>query len=206
MKIVILGPQGSGKGTQADLLSRHFGIPHIDVGQLLREQVAQKTEAGNKLKGPMERGELLPHGLIDPIVEERLGRPDCGKGFIIDGYPRQLEEAEFLDTIAAVDAVIALDIPDDLAVKRLSARRVCQGCVAPLYGLPAEIGQKCRACGGRLVQRDDDKPAAVKKRLEMYHEETEPLLEYYRPRNVLHAVDAKGGVQEVFQRILSGLE
>lgn len=205
MRIVILGPQGSGKGTQADILSKHFGIPHVDVGQLLREHVAKNTDTGRKLKGPMERGELLPHELIDPIVEERLAQPDCDKGFVIDGYPRQIEEAEFLDTIADLDAVIVLEIPDAESVRRLTARRVCEGCAVPLYGLPVDIGQKCGACGGKLVQRDDDKPEAVKRRLKLYHEETEPLLEYYKPRGIVHQIDGQGAVQAVFKRILAEL-
>ncbi len=204
-KLVILGPQGSGKGTQADLLSKRYNIPHIDVGQVLREHVTKKTEIGKKLEEPMKKGELLPHDLIDPVVEQRLSEPDCKKGFVLDGYPRQLEEAEFLDSIADLDAVIVLEIPDTVAVKRLSARRICLGCTAFLYGLPKEIGKECQECGGKLVQREDDKPAAVKQRLKLYHEETEPLIEYYKPRDILHRINGTGTVEEVFQRIMHGL-
>jgi adenylate kinase len=206
MKLVILGPQGSGKGTQADLLSRHFKIPHIDVGQLLREHVAQKTEFGKKIEGPMKRGELLPHDVVDLIVEARLENPDCKKGFVIDGYPRQLEEAEFLDSITKLDAVILLDIPDELAVERISRRRVCVGCDVPLYGLPEDIGKKCIACGGALKQREDDKPEAVRKRLEVYHEETEPLIDYYKPRDIVRKIDGRGEVRDVFKLILKEME
>jgi adenylate kinase len=205
MKLVLLGPQGSGKGTQADLLSTRYAVPHIDVGSILREHIAKKTDIGKQIEGPMKRGELLPHKVIDQVVEERLAQPDCAKGFVLDGYPRQLEEAEFLDGTTDIDAVIILDIPDELAVKRLAARRVCIGCTVPLYGLPAEIGPKCEECNGKLVQREDDKPAAVKKRLEAYHDETEPLIEYYKPRGIVHVIDADGTVEEVFKRVMKAL-
>jgi adenylate kinase len=206
MRIVILGPQGSGKGTQADLLSRHFKIPHIDVGQLLREHIARKTEFGKKIEAPMRKGELLPHEVVDAVVEERIENPDCKNGFIIDGYPRELGEAEFLDSINGLDAVVVLEIPDELAVERISKRRVCVGCDVPLYGLPEDIGKKCAACGGILKQREDDKPEAVRKRLEVYHEETEPLIDYYKPRDIVRRIDGQGEVRDVFKRILKELE
>lgn len=202
MKVIILGPQGAGKGTQAELVAQKLGIPHIDFGQLLREEVAHKTAFGKRIEKPMKEGTLIPSGLMDRFVQQRLSKPDCAKGFVLDGYPRQLEEAEFLDSIADIDAVIILDIPDDLAIKRLSARRVCEGCITPLYGLPEEIGLKCKECGGKLVQREDDKPAAIKRRLKIYHEETEPLIEYYRPRGIVHRIDGSGEVQDVFKKIM----
>ncbi len=206
MKVIMIGPQGSGKGTQADLLSKRFSIPHIDVGQLLREHVAKKTEIGKKLEGPMKKGELLPPELIDTIVEQRLGETDCAKGFVLDGYPRQIEEAEFLDDLAEIDAVVVLELPDAVAVERLSARRTCVGCTDQLYGLPEEIGTACKECGGKLTQREDDKPAAVKRRLALYHEETEPLIEYYTPRDIMHRIDGQGTVDAVFKRIMQALD
>lgn len=206
MNIIILGPQGSGKGTQADLLSKHFKIPHIDGGQLLRNEIAQKTEIGKKIAGPIKRGELIPSEIMDDIIRNRIAQPDCAKGFVFDGYPRQLEEAEFLDSITDIDAVIILDIPDELAVKRLAARRICVGCTVPLYGETKDIKKPCEACGGKLEQREDDKPAAVKRRLELYHEQTEPLIEYYRPRGIVHVVDGSKAIQPVFKAILKELE
>ncbi|MEM4246939.1 MAG: adenylate kinase [Candidatus Woesearchaeota archaeon] len=202
MKIVILGPQGSGKGTQADLISKRFSIPHIDAGQLLRDQVAKKTALGKKIEGAMKKGQLLPYKIVNEVIGQRLSEPDCETGFVLDGYPRQIEEAEFLDSITDIDAVIVLDIPDEIAVKRLSARRVCVGCRVPLYGLPEEIGKACSECGGKLEQRADDKPEAVRNRLRIYHETTEPLKEYYKPRSILHVIDGTGSVEEVFKLIM----
>jgi len=205
MKFIILGPQGSGKGTQADLLATRFGIPHLDIGQILREHIANKTPIGKKIEAAMKKGELLPSDVVNKVVETRLEQEDCTDGFVLDGYPRELNEAEFLDELTDIDAVVMLDIPDEVAVKRLSARRVCIGCIAPLYGLPKDIGKECASCNGKLAQREDDKPDVVKKRLEVYHEETEPLVEYYRPRHIVHVVDGQGTIEEVFRRIMTAL-
>ncbi len=205
MKVIILGPPGAGKGTQAERVSKQLGLPHIDFGAILRDHIARKTEIGKKIEKPISRGELIPSDIMDKIVQERIAQPDCKKGFVFDGYPRQLEEAKFLDSITDLDAVIILDIPDELAVKRLSARRLCVGCPTPLYGLLKDIGKACTKCSGKLVQRDDDKPEAIKKRLELYHEETEPLIEYYKPRNIVHIVDGTGTIQEGLKRILDAL-
>lgn len=206
MRLIILGPQGSGKGTQADLLSKHFNVPHIDGGQLLRNEIAQKTDIGKKIAAPMKRGELIPSEIMDDIIRNRIDQPDCEKGFIFDGYPRQLEEAEFLDSITEIEAVIILDIPDELAVRRLAARRICVGCTVPLYGAPQDIKKPCGDCGGKLEQRADDQPEAVKRRLELYHAQTEPLIEYYRPRGIVHVVDGSKGIQPVFKNLLKALE
>jgi adenylate kinase len=203
MKFIILGPQGSGKGTQADLLATRFGIPHLDIGQILREHIANKTPIGKNIEAAMKKGELLPSDIVNKVVEERLEQEDCTDGFVLDGYPRELNEAEALDELTDIDAVVMLDIPDEVAVKRLSARRVCIGCTAPLYGLPKDIGKECSSCNGKLAQRDDDQPEVVKKRLEVYHEETEPLVEYYRPRGIVHKVDGQGTIEDVFRRIMT---
>jgi len=206
MRIILLGPQGSGKSIQADLLAKHFKVPHIDVGQVLRDHIARKTALGKKIKVKMKKGELLPSDIVNQVVKKRLAQPDCNKGFVFDGYPRELEEAAFLDDITHIDLVIILDIPDDLAVERISKRMLCVGCTVPLYGLPEKIGKDCKSCGGKLIQRDDDKSEAVKKRLKIYHDVTEPLIEYFRPRDILHNIDGTGTVEVVNKRIMKSIE
>ncbi|MEM4239603.1 MAG: adenylate kinase [Candidatus Woesearchaeota archaeon] len=201
MRIVILGPQGSGKGTQADMVSKRFNIPRIEAGALLREQVAKKTEIGKKIEKPMMRGELVPPRYVDELIKQRLSLPDARKGFVIDGYPRQLEQAEFLDSIADIDAVIVLEIPDEVGIRRISGRRTCKKCGA-VFTSEAE---KCSDCGGELFQRADDKPEIVRERLRHYHEETEPLMEYYKPRDIVHVIDGTGTVEEVFRLIMQAL-
>lgn len=201
MKIIINGPQGSGKSTQADLVAKKLGLPHINMGRLLRQEVEKQTEIGKKIKGVMKKGELLPSDIVNQIAKERLEKPDCANGFVIDGYPRELEEAEFLDSIADLDFAIFLEISDEIGVKRLSARRLCTGIKEAIYGLPEEVGEKCKELGGKLVQREDDKPEAVKKRLNLYHEVTEPLKEYFRAKDIFHEVDGSKSIDETFKDI-----
>ncbi len=196
-----MGPQGSGKGTQADLISKRFSIPHIDTGSLLREHIAKKTEIGKIIEKPMMKGDFAPPEQVDKIINLRIDEPDCKKGFVLDGYPRQLEQAEFLDTVSDVDAVIVIDVPDAVGVKRISGRRTCKKCAA-VFGPDAK---KCAECGGELYQRKDDKPEIVKERLKKYHEETETLIEYYKPRDIVHKIDGTGTVEEVFKLIMQAL-
>jgi adenylate kinase len=201
MKIVIMGPQGSGKGTQAELISKRFSIPHIDTGSLLREHVAKKTEIGKIIEKPMMKGDLVPPEAVDKIIKLRLSEPDAQKGFIIDGYPRQLEQAEFLDNVAEIDAVLVIEVPDDISVKRIAGRRTCKKCAAVF----TSAAKKCSECSGELFQRKDDKEDIVRKRLEKYHEETEPLIEYYKPREIVHVIDGTGTVEEVFKLVMNAL-
>ncbi len=201
MNIILLGAQGSGKGTQAKYMSEKYCIPHISTGDILREAAEKKTELGLKAKGFMEKGALVPDKIIMGIIKERISMPDCGQGFILDGFPRTLEQAKALDDITEIDFVLELKIPDEISVERLSKRRVCEKCQAP-YGFEAKLPEQCKKCGGKLIQRSDDKPEAIMKRLAVYHDETEPLLEYYKPREIVHAIDGTKSVSEVFAEIV----
>jgi len=205
MRIVLLGPQGSGKSVQAERLSRKLKIPHIDGGQLLRNEVARKTAIGKRIAKPMKQGQLIPSAIVNKVMAKRLAKPDCRKGFIFDGYPRELPEAKFLDSVANPDVVIVLDIPDSLAVKRIAARRVCIGCTTPLYGLPKDIRKSCGSCGGKMMQRDDDKPGPTRMRLRLYHKKTEPVIRYYEEQGIAQCIDASGTIEAVFKKILRSL-
>ncbi len=198
MKLIVLGPQGSGKGTQAQRLAEHFSIVHIDVGQLIRDESLKPT--GIKIRKIIDEGKLLPNAIPNKIVKARLAEPDVQDGWILDGYPRNLAEAEFLDEIDQPDAVIFLEISDKIAVERLGQRRICSKC-HKIYDASAK---KC-GCGGKLIQREDDTPKAIKKRLELYHDETEPLHEYYKPRKISHVIDGTKAPDNVFKDILKVL-
>jgi len=197
MNIIILGPQGSGKGTQAQLLKEKYGWNHISTGDLYRQGIQNKDPEILKMKEHVDKGGFMPDKFVLKLVGKNLG-----EGNIFDGFPRTLPQAEALDEITQVDGVIELKMPDELSVKRLSARRQCKDCRA-IFGAenPPRKAGICNRCGGQLFQRDDDKPEAIKKRLELYHEETEPLLEYYKPRKIMFTVDASKSIEEVFKDI-----
>ncbi|VVB81223.1 Adenylate kinase [uncultured archaeon] len=202
MNIILLGAQGSGKGTQAQLLKEKYDLKHISTGDLIRKSIAEKDPDALKLKEFQEKGLLAPNELIAKIVEKNLG-----EGNIFDGFPRTLEQAEALDEMAVIDAVIELKLADDDAVKRLSGRRQCRKCAA-VYGTekPPKKANVCDSCAGELYQRDDDKPETIRKRLALYHEETEPLIEYYKPRNIVHSVDAGKSIKEIFASVCRIIE
>jgi len=206
-KIIIIGPQGSGKGTQAKKLAEKYSVPHISTGDIFREIVKKGTPLGMKAKKYMDQGLLIPDDIINKAVEERLTREDCKEGFILDGYPRNLDQAEALDSFTEIDFVLELHVPDELSIKRLSSRRQCKECGA-IYGIsiPSEKEGICDKCGGPLYQRDDDKEIAIKKRLDTYHHKTEPLLEYYKPRDIVHSFDGTKAVDEVLQEICNLIE
>lgn len=206
MRIVLIGPQGSGKGTQANLLSAKLKIPHIDAGQLLREEVAKGTVIGEKISIKMGRGELIDPSIAPIIIGKRLAKSDCGNGFILDGFPRDVKQAKMLEKTTVIDAVIELEVTDSLAVKRLTNRWQCLTCDT-IYGITMQPKKKglCDKCGSKLVKRKDDTPALIKKRLKLYHEVTEPLVRYYKMKTKVITIDASKPVGAAFKEILSQL-
>jgi adenylate kinase len=214
IRIVLLGPPGSGKGTQASALERRRGIPHIASGDLLRANVRDNTELGGRARPYMDRGDLVPDGLILDMMSERLSQPDAQQGYVLDGFPRTVAQAEALEERLGklgleLDAVIYLDVPEGEILRRISGRRTCPNCGAVYHvdTMPPKTEGVCDKCGSALVQRDDEKPEVVRKRLEVYAEQTEPLLDFYRSRDLLHGVDGTIGVENVLdeiERIVSG--
>lgn len=206
MRLVIIGPQGSGKGTQANLLSSYFSVPHGDVGQLLRDEVAKGTMAGVTIKGRMDEGRMVPDGIVTRILEKWLKQKNSENGFILDGFPRDLKEARFFEKTMDIDKVIVLEVNDDVAVKRLSNRWQCQKCNL-IYGGELKPKKKglCDACGRQLVRRADDSPGAVRKRLKLYHEKTVPVIGYFKRKNKVVFFDASQSVKKVFNEIVKSL-
>ncbi len=201
MNIILLGSQGSGKGTQAAMLAKKTGMCWVSIGELLRKEADKNTERGIQIKKILAEGHLVPTELTICILEEHLKQ--CKEGIILDGFPRTLDQAEALDEMMQVDHVIELKISDDEAVLRLSSRTQCKN--NHIYGLNKKPKKKgiCEVDGENLFVREDDKPEAIRARLKIYHEETEPLLEFYRPRKIVHSVDASKSPEEVLALILA---
>ena len=190
MKIVILGPPGSGKGTYASRLKDLLGIPHISTGDMVREEIRAQTELGKIMKAYSEKGELVPDEIIIDMLAKRLSKPDAQRGFILDGFPRTLKQAEYLEKISGVDLVINLNVPDEIIIQRLSNRLICKRCGA-IYNrltLKPKVDGICDKCGGELYQREDDRPEVIQERLNVYRRDTEPLIEYYRRKGILRDV------------------
>ncbi|MGD8377747.1 MAG: adenylate kinase [Acidobacteriota bacterium] len=213
MRIVLLGPPGAGKGTQAGFLAEHHRIPHISTGDMLRQAIREGTEAGRRAEAIVSAGRLVPDDLVRDIVAERLAHEDCRDGFILDGYPRNLAQAGELEEIltgldAGLDLVLELSVPEDEIVQRLCGRRTCPDCKAVFHVAfnPPRIEGRCDACGGELVQRDDDRESVIRERLRVYRETTAPLVDYYRKRGLLRTVSAAGEVKEVAGQIRRTLE
>ncbi len=208
MRIIMLGPQASGKGTQAELISERLGIPHISTGDILRQNIKDLTELGKAALGYINEGKLVPDEVINRVVGDRLQSRDCEAGFILDGFPRNIAQAEFLDTVTGLDKVIEIAVSDKEAIKRISGRRTCEKCHA-VYSIYQEseeaISGACKKCGGRLMMRDDDREDAVRKRLEIYHEETEPLIDFYRKKGILLRVNGERPIEPIFKEIIKKL-
>ncbi|HWT80220.1 MAG TPA: adenylate kinase [Candidatus Methylomirabilis sp.] len=212
MRLILLGPPGAGKGTQAKLLMERFQIPQISTGDMLRAGVKAGTPLGLEAKRYMDRGALVPDEVINGLVKERVQRPDCERGYILDGYPRTLVQAQSLREMllklgAGIDHVLSLEVPTEELVKRLAGRRTCRDCGA-MYHVdfsPSKKDGLCDACGGPTIQRDDDREDTVRQRLRVYAEQTAPLIQFYGGLGLLRHVPGTGSVDEIFRRITAAL-
>ena len=209
MKLILLGAPGAGKGTQAEVISEKLAIPAISTGNIIREALANGTEMGLKAKSFIDAGQLVPDDVVIGIIKERLAKDDCAAGFILDGFPRTIPQAEALDTMGVIiDRVISIEVEDERIVRRMSGRRVCKACGSSYhleYKKPAQDGV-CNACGGELVQRKDDHPDTVLDRLHVYHEQTEPLKDYYEKKGILRIVVGQEEVADTTALTLKALE
>ena len=213
MKIIMLGAPGAGKGTQAIRISSEYGIPHISTGDIFRANIKNGTELGKKAKAYMDQGLLVPDELTVDLVMDRLTQPDCSEGYILDGFPRTIPQAQALDKALesrgeALDFAIDVDVPDADIVDRMSGRRSCTGCGATYHIKynPSHKGDYCEVCGEKLILREDDHPETVQKRLDVYHEQTQPLIDYYAKQGIMKKVDGTQDMDDVFTAIESILK
>ncbi|GHJ93111.1 adenylate kinase [Streptomyces sp. NE5-10] len=214
MRIVLVGPPGAGKGTQAAFLAKNLDIPHISTGDLFRANISQGTALGLEAKGYMDRGELVPDEVTIGMAKDRMEQADAANGFLLDGFPRNVAQAEALDVVLKaddmqLDAVLDLEVPEDEVVKRIAGRRICRNDSAHVfhveYNAPKTEGV-CDTCGGELYQRADDSEETVRTRLEVYHTQTEPIIDYYRAQNLVVTISALGKVDEVTARAMDALK
>ena len=209
MKLIMLGAPGAGKGTQAQRLSEKFDIPTISTGAIIRASIKKGTETGKKAAALIEKGQLAPDEVVIDIIKERLAEDDCKNGFILDGFPRTIPQAEALDKLGiAIDKVVDIDVPDEVIVERLSGRRECGNCGATYHVVhnPVKDGVHCDQCGTELTRRKDDDPETVKSRLVVYHKQTEPLIDYYKNKGILVVAEGKGSVDAIAENVLKVLE
>lgn len=209
MKVIMLGAPGAGKGTQAKQIADKYSIPHISTGDIFRANIKNGTELGNKAKTYMDQGLLVPDELVVELVVDRIQQDDCKNGFVLDGFPRTIPQAEALDAALEkinekMDYAIDVDVPDENIVKRMSGRRACLNCGATYHivSIPTKVEGICDRCGNAVVLRDDDQPETVKKRLEVYHEQTQPLIDYYKKQDILRTVDGVQPMETVFGTIV----
>lgn len=208
MRLILLGPPGAGKGTQAKLLAEKFNIQQISTGDILRQAVKNKTKMGLKAKSYMDQGKLVPDNVVIGIIKDRLDNADCSKGFILDGFPRTIQQAESLSQALKqmeidIDHLIDIEIDFDYLIQRLTGRWTCRECGEGYHKMsnPPKKKGVCDKCDGELYQRDDDKEETIQKRFEVYRKETEPLKDYYQKNGKLNAIKGDGGIQEIFSRI-----
>ncbi|MEW2631255.1 adenylate kinase [Streptomyces sp. NPDC048389] len=214
MRIVLVGPPGAGKGTQAAFLAKNLSIPHISTGDLFRANISQGTELGKQAKAYMDAGNLVPDEVTIGMAKDRMSQPDAVNGFLLDGFPRNVGQAEALDGMLSgegvkLDAVLDLEVPEDEVVKRIAGRRVCRNNSAHVFHAtytPPKTEGVCDECGGELYQRDDDSEETVRKRLEVYHTQTEPIIDYYRAQNLVVTISALGKVNDVTDRAMEALK
>ena len=209
MKIIMLGAPGAGKGTQAKKIAEKYMIPHISTGDIFRANIKNGTELGKKAKTYMDQGLLVPDELVVDLVVDRVNQEDCANGYVLDGFPRTIPQAEALDKALAamdqkMDYAIDVEVPDENIIRRMSGRRACVDCGATYHVVyaPTKTENICDKCNGTLILRDDDKPETVKKRLDVYHEQTQPLIEYYTNSEILREVDGTIDIEDVFGEIV----
>ena len=210
MKIIVLGAPGAGKGTQAKKIAEKYAIPHISTGDIFRANIKNGTELGQKAKAYMDQGLLVPDELVVDLVADRVKQDDCKNGYVLDGFPRTIPQAEALDAALVkigqkMDFAIDVDVPDENIVNRMSGRRACLNCGATYHivSIPTKVEGICDRCGNSVVLRDDDKPETVQKRLKVYHEQTQPLIDYYKKQNILKSVDGTQPMEKVFADIVA---
>lgn len=199
MKLILLGAPGAGKGTQATRISDKYGLPHISTGDILRKNIKEGTELGKEAKSYIDAGQLVPDEVVINIVKDRLQQTDCKKGYILDGFPRTVAQAEALDKVAEIDAVINIAVDPALIVDRITGRRMCA--CGESYHISMGIGETCPKCGSKLYQRDDDKEDTVKARMQVYENQTAPLIDYYTAKDLVIDVDGGKPLNEVFEQI-----
>lgn len=208
MKLILLGAPGAGKGTQAQFIQAEFGIPAFSTGEILRDAVKNGTPTGILAKSYMDAGELVPDDVVIGVIKERMDEPEAENGFILDGVPRTVVQAEALERLGVdIDVVLNIEVSDENVIERLSGRRVCEKCGASYHTLfnPSRVPNVCDRCGGRLIIRKDDEPETIKARLQVYHEQTEPLIEFYRQRGKLVNIEGSYSVDKTRDRVLEAL-